>query len=823
LSALTKLFGHVWSSIASAIVDAFVLLATFAVVQSSFATGTGSDPLIPGSAEAAQRRQWVRDVVAATGTSGGSVVGAARSAVPSSPTDASKNADADVTPKAPVDDSKTESAPAAASQAPVVSQVQSLDRLQAEQERMRALIESQPKAYVDKVMDATPLSNATDAGTETLDLSNAGLRTYFVETRVGFADSATFDGGSVRAAEYGMRSEYRLETLNYGEFVGQVDVRARSGDPSVNVGSISAAQDKVSARVTLRDLGFPLTNSMFADAALGDITSDVTDALARSYRLSLGSNGVRGASVQVFGSGMDLRVGAGQRGNLTGTPYPAWERGDGMLAWAGYTHRFDRQLFAGVQISTAKDVPPAFGQTALLKSVNSVAASAGRTYEDATSGDYKARLTVLASNANANESAAPNTELKSSAVGTYLEAGYVKNGYRNEFGAYWSQPNLYFGDALLASDTRGAYWRVDRAGTRLQWGMGLDYEQQNTSRVAGQTAADVASLSANATYRLDRNSSVGGNVNFSDTKNKDVTPTSSSGGSRIYSLSGFYQTQFDWGRSRFTASARRNQTIVANAVSATGETIEWEHDWITAKYETQKPELVTTLGVARDHSASAQNETSPTAAVNFRYWPDAGWSVGGNLRYTSRTSNLSVSRGLSGTLNSELVMNAGWRVGLAASINEANIQVNNQGSFGTGIGTASLVTRTNDKSAYLYVRYEGSRGSPYQTLGLKSSGSAGAGDIRGIVYFDGNRDGVQQSDERGVPGVEVTLDGRYRTTTNAEGRFEFPVVAAGNHKLTLKLETVPLPWGAALESGLILEVPLRGTADARIPVVRVSE
>ena len=123
----------------------------------------------------------------------------------------------------------------------------------------------------------------------------------------------------------------------------------------------------------------------------------------------------------------------------------------------------------------------------------------------------------------------------------------------------------------------------------------------------------------------------------------------------------------------------------------------------------------------------------------------------------------------------------------------------------------------------LYVRLEGGSGTPFQSLGLRTPGSAGTGSVRGIVYFDNNRDGTQQADERGVPGVEVEIDGRYRVTTDRDGRFEFPIVATGNHRITLRLDTVPLPWGAALERGLEVNVPLRGIAPAAIPVVKVGE
>ena len=114
-------------------------------------------------------------------------------------------------------------------------------------------------------------------------------------------------------------------------------------------------------------------------------------------------------------------------------------------------------------------------------------------------------------------------------------------------------------------------------------------------------------------------------------------------------------------------------------------------------------------------------------------------------------------------------------------------------------------------------------GATARGLGFSNRGSAGAGSVEGFVYFDANRDGEQQSAEAGVPAVEVLLDGRFRTTTDRNGRFSFPLVTTGPHQLSLRLETVPLPWGANQDEGWRVEVPLRGEASVRIPVVKVGD
>ncbi|HZF98003.1 MAG TPA: hypothetical protein VEY92_07130, partial [Pseudoxanthomonas sp.] len=413
------------------------------------------------------------------------------------------------------------------------------------------------------------------------------------------------------------------------------------------------------------------------------------------------------------------------------------------------------------------------------------------------------------------------------AQGLFVEAGLRAGAYRHEFGAYSAEPNLRFGDAQLASDNRGAYWRVDTSGLRYAWGVGMDTDLQNPDREGGLPYARRLGINADGQYRLNRNNSFGGALQVSF--NRFVAGSAAFGGvplpqidreSRSVYASGYYQTRFgNWGPTRLRGTLRRNEVLVANDIAATGQEIEWEQDWIIGRYETQRPELLTTLGVARDRS-SGTSETQPTAGVSFRLWPTVDWDVSGSLRYISRDSNLSTSRGLSGTVSSEHVLPRGWRLGAAVSLNQAVVNVN--GVAGLGIST---VSRSNDKSAWLYLRWDGSSGTPYQVAGLRGAGgSVGGGSLQGFVFFDSNRDGEQQPGEGGVPAVEVFLDGRFRATTDRDGRFVFPLVATGAHQLTLTLETVPLPWGVAPEQGNVkVEVPLRGQATARIPVVRVGE
>lgn len=702
------------------------------------------------------------------------------------------------------------------------AQVQSLDRFEAEQARLKKLTEGKPKAYEDKVMAPGSLpANANVDDSETLKLEELGSRSAVIETRFGTTQSDR-NGIVLRASEWGVRTEYRRETINHGEWVLQADTSTRSGDATVSNGFAGLAITPQSSKITLRNLGFPVTASTFADTSVGDISSEVTDGLARNYRFSLGTSTLRGINTRMFAREFDFRAGYGSRGALTGGPYPGFEDRSGSIAWLGYTHRFSNGLFAGLQLDRA-DRPldglnsafNAVGIGTLSGVTNSAAAAIGYGNDLREDGDKKARLTLLRS-----QTTSALNNLASQASGVFLEGGLRAGKYRHEMGLYAASPNLMFGDTAVASDNRGAYWRVDHNGTRLNWGASLELEQSNPGHDPTRLESRRTSFGGNFQYRQNRDTSYGGNFNVTQSNygGLAVLGMSSLGaGSRSINANAFYATRLsNWGRSRFSITARRNETLVANDVAATGDEIQWEHDWITGKYETQRPEFSTTLGYARDQSGGHM-QIYPTAGVVFRYWTDAGYSISGNLRYTSRTGNLSTSRGLSGSLNSEFNLGNGWRLGGALNLNQAVVQL-------VGNGTIPVqLFRSNDKSASVYVRWEETAGTPFQSAGLRNPDAAGAGSISGVVYFDGNRDGERQIEEGGASNVEVFLDQRFRAVTDKDGRFEFPLVSTGKHQLTLKLETIPLPWGMTTEDGTRIDVPLRGVATTAIAVVRVGQ
>lgn len=701
--------------------------------------------------------------------------------------------------------------------------IEAMTPAEAEQARLRKLIDAAPPAYEDRFMSADEVSSLRSgeaASAEEALSQPEGLRSWSVEGRLGAAQSSSSGAGKRQATEFGQRIEYRQQTLNYGEWVLQADGRSQHGDQDAGngIGALGYAREASSQRITLRNLGMPLTPGVLADTTLGDAYSELTTGLSRNYRLTLGTSTVRGLSTRIYGSDFDLRAGMGERGDLLGGPYPGFEKSQGSIAWIGATRRLGDSWYAAGQIEQARSIPASYynfltGNGSGSKSVSSWAAAVGYGGELRQDGDLRARLTVLGSSTS---STTPGTTT-GGAQGLYLEAGAKLGRFRHEFGAYVSRPNLYFGDYLLPSGTQGAYWRMDHSASRLSWGGGLDFERVRSSSQAMQTGSSRLGASGNMQYFINRDSSIGGNLNLYQTRyDAGASGQTALGTQRSIYAYGFYQTRFfDLPRTRLSLTARRNEQIVLGDGNATGREVQWEQDWITVRRETMRPELTTTLGWADDRSGGTARQY-PTAGVQVRYWASSSLSFSGNLRYTSQTGGLYTSRGLSGTLSAEQDLGSGWRLGFSALINQARASTVPLPNW-----TGPQVYRSNDKTAYVYLRWDGSTGRPFAVAG--GAPGTGAGSVSGNVFYDANRDGQRQIGESGVNGVEVVLDGRYRTVTDREGRFSFPMVGQGQHRITVTLDSVPLPWGAADEAGVSVNVPLRGDANAEIPVIKMGE
>ncbi len=665
-----------------------------------------------------------------------------------------------------------------------------------------------PEPYVDKVMSASELPAGGGAPP---DEEQGDYRSWYFETRLVNTTAAGSALAQGSARELGQRVGYRQETLNYGDYELLADVRASNGLQPVNPGPTTAATQQRSGQLTLRNTAFPLTTRTFADSAVGDTFSEVTDALSRNYRLSLGTRPVRGLSARIHSEDLDVRAGTGIRGDLLGGPFAGFERSTGSLSWVGASRRTPLGT-VGLQVDQASGNDTALDGTIGEESVRS-AAVAWRFNAQPTPGlGLATRLTAIRSSTQSALAGASGD-----ASGIFAEGSLVSDNARQEFGVFRADPTLRFADARIY-DARGAYWRMDGVRTNLGWGLGAQVDDQLAE--GSLPGSRQIALQANAQYQVDRRHALGGSINLEQRRyDASALDDANRPDARSLYASAYWQQQpVRSGRTRFLLTVRRNQALVLNGDVATGEEASWEQEWLLdGNAQEQRAPVVTTLGVARD-SEDGVSRFTPTAGVRAVYSPAPNWNVSANLHYTSTHSNLSTTQGVSGYADTDYAFDNGWRIGASLTLNQVATRLD---AAAVVASSGTQLYRTHDSYFMLWARWEASRGSTPRGLG--ESRSIGGGALRGTVFFDENRDGEQQPQEQGVAGVEVIVDGHYRTTTDNYGRFVFPLVSTGVHRVEVRPESVPLPWGPRNDNSLRADVPLRGEANVFVPVVKVGD
>jgi hypothetical protein len=70
--------------------------------------------------------------------------------------------------------------------------------------------------------------------------------------------------------------------------------------------------------------------------------------------------------------------------------------------------------------------------------------------------------------------------------------------------------------------------------------------------------------------------------------------------------------------------------------------------------------------------------------------------------------------------------------------------------------------------------------------------------------------------------VTVILDERQSAVTDPDGRYAFPLVPSGPHRVRVVVERVPLPWGLDDDTPRDVRVDVRADARLDIGLKRVS-
>jgi len=678
-----------------------------------------------------------------------------------------------------------------------------------------------------------------------------GRRTFEVEGRVqaiwGPAESAPIGAADVlngRAFIYGTQVDVTRETYNYGKWIASASFSNRTGQLLESLASVSPGSQATTSRITLQNLGFPLTSATLVDLSVGDISLDVVRTMQSSGRFGFGGRsalrGVSGAfrsTEQQF----ELRVGVAERGRLTSLLYSGFVPTLGTLSWLGMGYRFGPGFSVGIQAIRASRLSDEHGQDAPI--TQAAQTSFGRVTTVTTadraastlvialsrgelslplpaSGAWAGRIVGMLNGVNSTDSSIGGTR-----AGLFGDVRYRFGSFTHDVAVRLADRGLLFADRYLISATKGASWAVATDRARTSWAVNIDYSQFGGDAL-GDAPTRQLSLRADGSWRFGKEQSVyvagAASLERSETSGSNSQESSATSLSRraMSLTSGYRFPIVGYGVSSLNGTLRQNEVLVTNGTRASGWQLAWDHEWFRHRRDTNSVQVRTGLGYAFDRSTTDLRRY-PTASISFRSPTASDWVFDGALRYSSPSGNLTVERGLSGSLTATRRLDGNWTAGITASVNEAQLDV---ALALTNPNVPALLTRRSERSGIFWLRWDASRGSPYVPQGQRTFGVAGAGAIVGsVTCAEISPAANQPTGPRGLAGVVIWLDDRYSAVTDADGRFEFPLVPVGAHRVRIGLESVPLPWELESEGRISLDVSLRGKVEAQFRLRKIVE
>jgi hypothetical protein len=622
--------------------------------------------------------------------------------------------------------------------------------------------------YLDREIEGlTPQVAETS---EPLNYNAEGLPRFLrLETRLG---TQPFE--AERKARLGYAVFALVETPNHGTLSadGSYAPHARRGT------------------LTLRQRGLPWEGGWMANHELGVINTLAPTITRLPSRIFVPSAIVQGGSAEWenAGRGLQLQAASGQPGRLEGLPTSGfrslagrrssvgvqWQPGGSDEALAntpglGWTLALRHERASGVSSLDNPSLPSDF-----------VDADSTQLALRRASSDWRVQANLVNTNAS---------NVNGSRSGFWIDSEWIEGPRTHGAGMFRLEPSLTWAQQPLPSDITGAYLRT--AWRTRQWSAEAAIDWLRS--LSGRTS-DGAYATASARWRLGRGSSLGTGFSVRDFDG------------RAWDSYGDWRFDNDWGTSglRLELSGGESQASVHRLV--------YDQDWNMP----QGFNLATSLGAGRVGVHPGTGETAQDV------W-SAALSLSAPVGYNALVrGNLNTEQGSASSRRWGLNLGANWRLNpnwtLEGSLNR---------SIGKSLTTVSLdplapplptVTSNDERSYYIVLRYEQQAGSRSIPLGGKLLD--GGGRIEGTVYFDANKSGTQEASETGAPGVTVFLDNRYAVRTDAQGRFEFPFVASGPRTVTVRNDTLPLPWSVVDDGSVKVDVRLRETTRLSIPVQR---
>jgi hypothetical protein len=588
-----------------------------------------------------------------------------------------------------------------------------------------------------------------------------------------------------------------LDTPNYGSLSLSASNVAQRADSSGNLASSSGSTFRLDQRA------LPLDGGWYADHAAGDINTTRTPLARGTGRISLPTSPVRGLAGEWIraGDASSLNATVGSTGLYNGSDINGFQTSGGRVATAGGQFRLGSQGGQGLQSAqgrqdiaiqalSGRGIADGGGQvgqdTQALWAATAWEGAApwadGLGPANPASPDRSGSLRVQA-NAMRSQGSRDGP-----ATGLWADALWRTDRWRNTAGVFRFDPNLRWGTSLIASDLQGFYWQGDTSTRQWQAGYALELTDSVSATGAGRSAY----LSATGRYSTDTRNTLGASLSL-----RAITSPG-----QAAQLT--WDRRSDWGQTQWRADLSR-------ALYGRTTRLGVEQAWAVAYPAT----FATSLAWERI-SGNAMPSTGWIWGVLGSAPVLQQWSLDASVRGANRSDG---ARSLNANIGLAWKGYEGWSLALRYTATRGQEPLSPLVLSALSAATLPAVIVTpSSRGLQLLLRYEGNAGSATAPIG--GTPGTGSGGIAGTVYFDEDNNGRRGATEGGVPAVTIILDRRYVTRTDAQGRYEFPYVAAGDHLIEISADNVPLPWTPVSRAPQRTSVFVRQQGTLDFPVQR---
>lgn len=621
-------------------------------------------------------------------------------------------------------------------------------------------------AYVDQLIDPSATGPDIAGGASREDeVQPFGRRSLAIDLRTEWHDN-----DSRRLWERGIGINYRRETAQWGDLGIEADLR------SADERARGASDDTLGGKATLYQYRMPLGGAWLADNMAGVLRAIAPNMVSSGFRVNLPAPLLFGVASTAYSGDTRFYAQAGRGARLTGFSTQQVDLDDSRAAILGAEKQFSPWLRLGAQGNTFR-----VADTQPWRSSYVLAAEA---FAPAT----KARVKVA------------GLQDDEGRKGFWVQGEAYQGFFHHHFGGYQFDRDVVYNSVPIANDERLLYLRSDYRTQRLSYSAAFDASQTNLDRDPARPGRDAFAAFGSMNLRISRTLSAGGSLNLRHEKPRNELAARKN----VDAETAFVRVLSPVGTASFDLARSSERTVGEPDVRSLA--FAWNHEWPAVA----GVNITTTL--SRANESGLFGDTRRTViGTTLRSFPYTGVYVDLSLvrarvdRDSSREDNFNASLGATWQFLPE------WQAQVTALWN--NIE--------TSIADVANPT-FRDRSVQLTLRYQRSGGIPIVPLGARQPGMSGSGRIVGRIFFDDNDDGIRQANERPAARVTLFLDGRFPVTTDSDGRFEFPLVAAGPHTIRVGTETIPLPWGLIDEGGIPIAVPVRGDAVLEIPLKKIA-